>query len=210
MQYQTGNNPHEPTDNNTNSRCWLFIIRRSRLGLLPRAWEPHINFCCWIVRDNPDGTYFIRGVFQTTTPRNYYTLKSRYCKQAEWMKIGLHSRARINEITQGPLPNYSRRHWYGLQVTGPTSPVVTIPLHRIGYNIPNYPDLTEDYILAYDLQATGHFDDTMVDDGVGPDLDSDDDDDRDYSSSTFVAVRNGRVIYQGNSSTTNDNDSFYR
>lgn len=151
MQYRSGTNPHEPTDPNTNSRCWLFLIRSADYADLPRAWEPHINFCAWITTSNPASSrHFIRGIFQTVTPRNYYTLKTRYSKKAEWIKIQLTDYRRIQEITQGELPRFSTRHWYGLQVTGPTSPVPTRPLHRIGYNIPDYPDLVEDYILLQD------------------------------------------------------------
>lgn len=155
MQYRSGNNAHEPTNPNTNSRCWLFIIRNGIYDSSPHAWHPHINFAAWISTKRPGDYYYtIRGVFQTVTPRNYYTLKSRYSHDAEWIPIQLSDYRRISEFTDRlNTPRYSKAFMFGVQVqSGVPNPVKTTPLHKIGFNIPDYPDLIHEYNMLVDAR----------------------------------------------------------
>lgn len=213
MQFRSGYNPHEPTDNNTNSRCWIFIIRNASFPYLPRAWEPHINFCAWISTTLPNGRYLSRGVFQTVTPRNYYTLKTRYCKKAEWIKIQLTDERRISEFTQRVLPRNSVRYHFGYQVIpGQNNPVHTIPMHRIGYNIPDYPDLTEDYEYAEYARIDSQVPATDVVDDAYPDYDEDPDiDENVLPEGHYYYNSRGRVSYVFNpSNVSRNNNDFYQ
>lgn len=145
MQYRSGSNPHEPTNNSVSSRCWLFILRDSYFKQSPQAWQPHANFCAWLAYPvNNAGKYLVRGVIQFNSTRNYYTLKSRYSHYAEWIPITPTDQRRISEFTEGKIYGSAQRFSFGVQLKNNYSPTVTRPLHKVGLNI-DIPDLVEDF-----------------------------------------------------------------
>lgn len=144
MQYRSGNNPHEPLYNDKRARAWKFIIRGAFYARLPEAFSPHVNYCAWIASPQGRSTrWLIRGYIQTTNPRNYHTLKTRYSKQAEWIPVDYLDQRVFAEFSTDPIPHNAVRLTTGIPLRMP-SVHQTVPLHKVGLNI-DVPDLTEDY-----------------------------------------------------------------
>lgn len=151
MQYRSGDNPHEPTSNQTSSRVWKFFIRHASYRRLPEAFVPHVSLCAWI--SSPQGrtsSWLLRGVIQFSSTRDYLTMKRRYSKQAEWIPINVSDQYQIQEYTINPIPVNSRRHVFN----NPTP----ISLPRIGLNaICN--DLVEDFhTVLYNEEQVANID----------------------------------------------------
>lgn len=144
MQYRSGANPYEPTNPDTRSRAWLFIYRGASYPTLPEAFLPHTNFVAWL--SSPQGStgrYLIRGYCQWSNPRNYHTLKTRYCKRCEWIPIDYRDRRQFDEYVYNPVPFRAERFYYGVPL-GQKRVQKTTPLQVVGLNI-QVPDLIEDY-----------------------------------------------------------------
>lgn len=145
MQYRSGLNPSEPTNNNTSSRCWIFIIRNSEFRITPFAFQPHANYCCWLsYPPTRGGRIFIRGVLQFNSTRNYYTLKTRYSKAAEWIPKTPSDIRALAPIMTDPIYGAAQRHSFGTPLVNNYSPTPTVNLHKVGFNI-EVPDLIEDF-----------------------------------------------------------------
>lgn len=138
MQHRSGTNPHEPVLEDKRSRVWKFILRDISEPRVPESFIPHVNLCAWFSKPQDSNAYYytVRGIIQTTNPRNYYTLKTRYSKRAEWIPVLPSDLRQINEFLTGPVPRLARRFVH--RNANPT------PLHKVGYNI-EVPDLVSEY-----------------------------------------------------------------
>lgn len=142
MQYRSGTNPHEPLSDDKSSRCWVFVLRDASSVRLPEAFVPHTNFVAW---DASPGPHFwtLRGYCQWRNPRNYYVLKTRYSKDAEWIPKELTDKRVFEEHTTRHVPKSSYRYIHGVPY-GQNPPKVTVPLHKVGYGVV-VPDLIQEY-----------------------------------------------------------------
>lgn len=141
MQHRTGDNPHEPQREDQRSRAWKFILRGAYYPKSPEAFVPHVNKCSWIASQiGRFDRWTLVGVIVTTNPRNYYTLKTRYSKDCEWVPLLASKTSVIDYYTSGPLPPGFSYRWSHTN----NKPY---PLQKVGYNIV-VPDLIQDYEAA--------------------------------------------------------------
>lgn len=137
MQHNRGTNPSEPTTNDAKSTSWKFIIRSASYRRLPEAFLPHCNTLAWIA--SPQGqssNWLLRGYIRFNNRTNYYTLKHRYSKQAEWIPVPWNDMRPYNEFAVDPTPRNATRFVH-------TNSQQT-PIPKVGFNI-EVPDLIEDY-----------------------------------------------------------------
>lgn len=143
MQHNTGVNPSEPTDNEAKSDTWKFFIRDSQYPTIPDAFAPHCSYVSWISSPKGNtGRYLVRGYVQFKNRRNYYCMKHRYSKKAEWVPIDKKNTAAFNEYSTDPIPTNATRYTRGKPVSQGGS--VETPIARATLNL-DIPDLTEDY-----------------------------------------------------------------
>lgn len=144
MQYRSGDNPSEPLHNEVKSSTWKFILRNAYYPTVPRAFVPHTNYVAWIAQpQGASGRWLIRGYCQWTQRRNYYVLKSRYSRAAEWIPVPHNDMRPFNEFTYDPIPRAATRFIEGVPLSQ-SREKRTIDLHRVGMNI-EVPDLIEEY-----------------------------------------------------------------
>lgn len=139
MQYRSGYNTHEPLNPDQCSRMWTFVLRGDYEYDAPLAFLPHCQEVAWIFTPYPHVPKwgFLRGYVRFATPRNYYTMKSRYSHTAEWIPLALSSTYYQSEFTTRPIKQGSSRyrHYNNAPVN----------LHKVGYNV-QVPDLIEEYV----------------------------------------------------------------
>lgn len=152
MQYRTGLNRLEPLHDDHRSRAWVFIIRVASEVTLPEAFVPHTNFVSWAAYPGAS-LWTLRGYCQWTNPRNYHTLKTRYCKVAEWIPVDITDKRIFEEHTTRPLNMKSYRFTHGVPF-GQFPPKSTAPLDKVGLGV-DVSDLTEVY---YDVLAARRVD----------------------------------------------------
>lgn len=143
MQHNTGVNPSEPTDNDVKASAWKFIIRGAFFPNVPEAFTPHCSYLAWISSPmGSTGKFLIRGYIQWRNRRNYYTVKHRYSRQAEWIPVQQAYQAAFDEFTTGFIPSNATRYISGVPIYKGGS--TETPLQKVGYNI-TVPDLIEEY-----------------------------------------------------------------
>lgn len=151
MQHTTGTNPSEPSTNDVKSSSWKFIIRSASYPRIPEAFLPHCNTLTWLA--SPQGrtsSWLLRGYIRFNNRTNYYTLKHRYSRQAEWIPVPWNDMRPYNEFAVNPAPHNAVRY----VLTNPSQ----IPLHKVGFNI-EVPDLTEDYhAVLWQEEVTAAYD----------------------------------------------------
>lgn len=167
MQHRSGNNRLEPLYNDKRSRAWVFIIRIASEVTLPEAFVPYANYVSWAAYPGPS-LWTLRGYCQWTNPRNYHTLKTRYCKVAEWIPVDVTDKRIFDEHTSRPLNMNSYRFTHGIPF-GVYPPKKTLSLTKVGLGI-EVSDLTEeysDYLASLRVDNQEVFDPARVtDDGL--------------------------------------------
>lgn len=132
-----------PPVGDCRSRAWIFVIRSATSPKLPEAFLPHTNFVSWVASPGPV-FWTLRGYCQWLNPRNYATLKTRYCKSANWIPVDVRDVRIFEEYSIRPVPLSSYRYTLGIPF-GQFPAQVTLPLPKVPLGI-DIPDLIEDYM----------------------------------------------------------------